>query len=204
MKKHILLALLSVFLSAPIMKANADSNSAILNMFVVMMEPFEITKEKYLGFGMILEAEAGRKVIVTPDGKLGEGSTATMMSTASLANQMTTEAHVGSFNEAVFRIKGGFSEVVRQWDTDLLNAGILVNFADTSVELKSLYQSKTCGTVTDFTKHIETADNNELILHIGGTLTTATLGTGTNHGCFGSTTVTLVINDEIFSQASGM
>ncbi len=193
MKKHILLTTTAMLLSAVALKANADSNSATLDIRAMFLPPFEIIKEQYLGFGIILESEAGRKVIVTTDGKLGEGSTATMMSTASLANQMV-EGHTGSFNEAVFRIKGGFTGFTVE-DEDDLNAAISVNFADPSVELKSLYQNKTCGTVTGFTKRIETTDNNELLLHIGGTLTTATLGTGTNHGCFGQTTITLVLDD---------
>ena len=194
MKKYILLSVMATLLSSVAIKAKADSNSATLNMMIVMMKPFEIIKEQYLGFGIILETEAGRKVIVTPDGKLGEGSTATMMSTASLANQMT-EGHFGSFNEALFRIKG-----IQLGSVDSKDLPISVNFANTSVELKSLDQNKTCGTVTDFTKRIETTDNNELLLHIGGTLTTATLGTGTNHGCFGQTTITLVFDDEGFSK----
>lgn len=200
MKKRILLATTAMLLSAIATKVNADSNSAILNMMVLMMKPFEITTESPLGFGMILETEAGRKVIVTPDGKLGEGSTATMLSTAKISGN----GEIFSFSEAVFRIKGSLAEMAIGKEEDTINAAISVNFNDTSVELTDNNNpNKICGTVSDFTTRFKTADNSELLLHVGGTLTTEDLRENGLTGCSGNTTITIVFNDEAISYNGG-
>ena len=201
MKKHILLTTTAMLLSAITLNANADSNSAQLHIEVDMVEPFEIIREKYLGFGKVLASGPNKTVIVTTDGKLDPKSTATMMSKASHVNYSYEDngnytMHGDSFNEAVFRIKGSS---ISSLSEDTLNVLFLINFADTTVNLMSDYGmegGKKCGTVSDFTTHAEISSDGDALLHIGGTFTTSEFSESST--CYGETTISIVFNDEYF------
>ncbi len=196
MKKHILLTTTAMLLSAITLKANADSNSAHLNIDALFVKPMELVTENNLKFGMILADEGGKTVIVTPNGDLGETSTATMISKASYKN-----SYQGSFNEAQIRLKGFLNEDYDGADffepnEENMNMVYTATFDNNEVELKSNTESITCGTVTDFTIKY-TAEDDDAILHVGGTLTTADLrGQTRSLMCHGSTTVTIVVNEE--------
>ncbi len=194
MKKHILLTTTAMLLSAITLNANADSNSATLEIYVDVMAPFEITQEQYLGFGKILAGEKDKTVIVTPDGKLGEGSTATVLSKASFTNYYNNRSGtaLGSFNEGLFKIKNPeFSGALNE---DVLNAGFIVNFAPTSVDMIAQESGLKCGTVSAFTPRFKPAAEGELYLHIGGTFTTDKMSQGAS--CHGATTITIVLNED--------
>ncbi len=194
MKKHILLTTTAMLLSAMALKANADSNSATLDIYVAVAAPFEITQEQYLGFGLILAGEKDKTVIVTPDGKLGEGSTATVLSKASFTNYYNDGSSVeaGSFNEGLFKIKS--PEFSGEQNEDVLNAAFIVNFAPTSVDMIDPESGLKCGTVSAFTPRLKPAAEGEAYLHIGGTFTTDKMSQ--EAGCHGETTITIVYNDD--------
>ena len=203
MKKHILLTTTAMLLSAVALKANADSNSAQLDIRAMFLPPFEIETEHYLNFGIILNSGPNKTVIVTTDGKLGEGSTATMLSTARTnRSEVSNMEYIGgSFNEGLFRVKTGGLNVAPDADESMLNVGVLVNFSDTSVDLKN--GSTKCGTVSNFTTRLKPSGNeNEVLLHIGGTFTTSDITV--SRACAGSTTVTLVLNDDALIQNGGL
>ena len=200
MKKHILLTTTAMLLSAVALKANADSNSATLDIRAMFLPPFEITEEQYLGFGVILANGPDKTVIVTTDGKLDPASTATMMSTASFtnySNDYILGVGVGSFNEALFRINLGAFEVTEDTPEDELNTVLSVNFADTSVDLISVTDGKSkCGTVNSYTTRFKPSTDGKVTLHIGGTFTTNDLNINESHTCTGTTTVTIVLDAE--------
>ncbi len=201
MKKHILLTTTAMLLSAITLNANADSNSAQLEVKAMFVKPMELISEKYLGFGMILAGEAEKTVIVTTDGKLGDGSDATMISKASYKNYGESRIAHGSFNEGVIRAKGflddnfdGASFITL--DEEALNLLASISISDKALELKSQTDSTTCGTVTDFDTKL-TIEGNDVLIHIGGKLTTADLrGASRTLQCRGYTTVTFVYNEE--------
>ena len=206
MKKNILLTTTAMLLSAITLNANADSNSATLMVNASFVKPFQLASEQYLGFGLILADEGGKKVVVTTDGKLGAGSDATMMSTASFKNYSDSVVAYSSFNEGLIRAKGFLDNdydgtFVFPINDDVANLIASVSFSDTSLDLKSQTDSVTCGTVTGFNSKI-TIEGEDLLIHVGGTLTTANLsGQSRSVVCVGYTTVTLVYNDENFANA---
>ena len=202
MKKHILLTTTAMLLSAITLNANADSNSAQLEVQAMFVKPFQLASEQYLGFGMILAGEANKTVIIKNDGTLDPSSTATILSKASYENDDN-----GSLNEGVIRIKGalnnddidGTGQYSLPITEDSLKLLYSVNISDQELELKSLTDSVTCGTVTGFNTNM-TAENNDMLIHVGGTLTTANLsGTTQSLVCKGYTTVTIVLNEENLS-----
>ena len=199
MKKHILLTTTAMLLSAVALKANADSNSATLDIYVDVLAPFEITQEQYLGFGIILAGEKDKTVIVTPDGKLGEGSTATVLSKASFTNYHDNSSSItGSFNEGLFKIKN--PEFSVQQNEDKLNAGMIVIFAPTSVDMIDLGSVLKCGTVSAFTPRFKPAAEDYVYLHIGGTFTTDKMSQAAR--CHGETTITIVYNEDYLESAA--
>ena len=203
MKKHILLTTTAMLLSAMAMNANAESsNSAQLQVHAFFIKPIELISEQYLGFGVVLADEGGKTVIVKNDGTLDSNSTATVMSKATYTNNGN-----GSFNEGIIRAKGfidddmdgtasSFPSIA---DEEVLNLLASVDISPKEIELKSQTDTVTCGTVTGFNTNI-TAENNDMLIHVGGTLTTANLsGQSRSLVCNGYTTVTLVYNEENFA-----
>ena len=81
---------------------------------------------------------------------------------------------------------------------DAVNVLYKLNFSDETVELTD-FDGIACGTVSDFNYRF-TVDGDDVLVHIGGTLTTANLSTitGTTN-CFGYTTVTSVMNEDNFA-----
>ena len=208
MKKHILLTTTAMLLSAIATNTNAASNSAELDIEAFFVRPFEITKEQYLGFGVILADEGGKKVVVKADGSLGEDTSATMMSSATFKNygDSTNDFLYGSFNEGLFRVNGLLSDdydgtmSIPQNET-ALNLFISVNFNTPSVDLTSNKESIKCGTVSDFTTNL-TLNDEDVLIHVGGTLTTANLkGTTRSLRCSGSATLTIIFNEDVFAAA---
>ena len=203
MKKHILLTTTAMLLSAMALKANADSNSAKLTMSVDIRKPLNITEKQHLGFGTILANGTKSKVIVTPQGELGEGSNATMLSTGSFKNYFegadgSILPIAGSFNEAIFNIDINHGGA----DSEALNAILSVSFADEAVTLMSdSLGDQECGTVTDLLPDFTPSQDGNIELHIGGTFTmNDELSTDIGHPCFGSTTLTIVFDDENYSK----
>ena len=204
MKKYILLTTTAMLLSAITLNANAGSNSAELDIQAMFVKPIELIREQYLGFGMILADEGGKKVVVTTDGGVGEDTDATMMSTTTFTNYAGTSEAYGSFNEGIIRLKGFMQE---DYDNvsfltpndENLSMIFSANLTNTPVELRSNIDSTLCGTVTNFNTKF-TVEGNDAILHIGGTLNTANLNGQTRTVfCRGYTTVTIVINEENFA-----
>ncbi len=195
MKKNILLTTTAMLLSAITLNANADSNSAQLHIEVNMVEPFEIIREKYLGFGKVLASGPNKTVIVTTDGKLDPNSTATMLSKATYQNYSDkNEPGSGSFNEGLFQIKNPDLTITED-DEEYLNAAFKVNFAHAEVNLVDSTNGTTCGTVSDFTTRFKPSAEGEMHLHVGGTFTTVKM-TQEAH-CSGQTTVTIVLNEDV-------
>ena len=202
MKKHILLTTTAMLLSAITLNANADSNSTQLEVQAVFVKPMELISEKYLGFGTLLAGEANKTVIIKNDGTLDSSSTATILSKASYENDDN-----GSLNEGVIRIKGalnnddidGTGEDFLPITEDAMKLIFAVDISPKEIELKSQTDSVTCGTVTGFNTNM-TAENNDMLIHVGGTLTTENLSGATRAlVCKGYTTVTLVINEDNYA-----
>ena len=208
MKKHILLTTTAMLLSAVALNANADSNSAQLEVEAMFVKPFQLASEQYLGFGMILADGGNKTVVVKPDGSLGEDTDATMISKASFQNYGNGTTSNGSLNEGIIRAKGILDDdydgsYFPTPNEETLNALLSISFSDTSLELKSNTDSVTCGTVTDFTTNI-TVENNDALIHVGGKLTTANLtGASRTLVCNAYTTVTVVFNDTVMSDIRG-
>ena len=216
MKNFKLLLATTAMLSATAIVANADdltSNQANLEVRASFLKPIQAIPETYLGFGIILADEGGKSVVVTPAGELGtpgEGKTqATMISSAGWTNYYDGDngryTTYSSLNAGKIRYKGIGNDT---WDgantmemsAALANAAAKVTFSNDPVTLTShngADDGVTCGTVTNFTKNF-TQDGNDLILNIGGELTTADLSSaGNSLVCVGNTTVTLVYDDEL-------
>ena len=206
MKKTLLLATTAMLLSTVAMNTNAASNSAELQIHAQFLKPMELISEQYLGFGAILADEGGKTVIVKNDGTLDPTSTATMMSTASFTNYSDGKISYASLNEGLIRSKGALldsnadqTEFIDITE-DAANALLKVNFSDETVELTD-FDGIACGTVSDFNYRL-TFDGDDILVHVGGTLTTADLSgiTGTTT-CFGYTTLTAVYNEDNFAAA---
>mgnify|MGYP003304861276 CR=1 FL=1 len=74
-----------------------------------------------------------------------------------------------------------------------MNALLSIDVSDDSVDLTS--GDIACGTVSEFTTNV-TRDNKDILIHIGGTLETASLSQTTSSlACGGSTTVTVIYNN---------
>ena len=204
MKKTLLLATTAMLLSTVAMNTNAASNSAELVIHAQFIKPMELISEQYLGFGLILADGGGKTVIVKNDGTLDPTSTATMISTASFTNYSDTRIAYASLNEGLIRSKGAMlnsnadqTEFIDITE-DAVNVLYKLNFSDETVELTD-YDGNACGTVSDFNYRF-TIDGDDVLAHIGGTLTTANLSTITGTAnCFGHTTVTTVMNEDNFA-----
>lgn len=206
MKKHILLTTTAMLLSAVAMKTNAEpTNTAALKVNATFVNPLEMLSEKYLGFGIILADEGGKKVVVTPKGELGEGSDATMMSTASYANYYKNGSYgnvgmgfSGSFNAGLVRVKNAgiisgdyeFSDIAK------------VTLSSETLELMTYDGSTVCGVVDDF-KTEASMEGDDGLIYVGGTLTTADLSNATSTvGCTGIITLTLVLDGDVLTAAA--
>lgn len=200
MKKTLLLGVAASMLSFSAMNVNAASNDADLTIHAWFVKPFNLVKEQYLGFGMILADGGGKTVVVTPNGELDKSkSTATMMSAAKFKNFGEKMWAYGSLNEGLLRAEGALSGVLgpavfNNLDESILNSIVSVNFSDDTVDLTS--DDQTCGTVKDFTTHL-TVEGDDILVHVGGTLETADL-TGINGAidCYGLVTLTFIMNEE--------
>ena len=200
MKKYILLTTTAMLLSAVALKANADSNSAQLEIKAVFTKPMELMKEQYLGFGRILADEGKKRVVVKPNGELDEANTtATMLSVATYVNYGEDYYNDGSLNEGIIRAKGFLNDSMYGDDPDLideqfLNSMLVVDIPAQPIKLTS--GNIDCGTVSNFIPHI-TRDNKDVLIHIGGTLETEDLSEISDSiSCQGNTTVTVIYNDE--------
>ncbi len=198
MKKHILLTTTAMLLSAITLNANAEpSNTATLDIYTMFVKPMELIQDQYLGFGIILADEGGKKVVVEPDGSLGEETDATMMYTKKHTNFIDANlTQMNSLNEGIIRAKGFLNDIWGNFGITDFNNFLSINL-DQTVILRDI-GDEPCGTVTALTPNI-TADeeNGDLLIHIGGTLTTEKLsGIARSYLCGGSTTVTVVINDK--------
>ena len=193
MKKHILLNTTAMLLSIVAMNTKAASNSAELEIIAEFLKPMELISEQYLGFGVMLADEGGKTVIVKNDGTLDPTSTATMISKTSFENDDT-----GSLNQGLIRNKGVL--VGTHWKevtNDNVNLVIDTVFSHTEVELTD--GDISCGTVSDLNTRL-TVDGNDVLIHVGGTFTTADLSTIVETAsCYGSVTVTQVLNPETLS-----
>lgn len=196
MKKTLLLATTAMLLSTVAMNTNAASNSAELEIHAFFINPLEMVSEQYLGFGTILADEGGKTVVVTSDGELGAGTTATMMSTGEWTNYGNTTTY-GSLNEGLIRVKN-VSEIYYNDPMYTIADMMNISFSDETVELTD-YEGNACGTVSNFTTDAS-IEGDDAFIHVGGTLTTADLsGTTSSTACFGYTTVTFVLNDDTFA-----
>ena len=197
MKKHILLTTTAMLLSAITLNANAEpSNSVRLQVGASFIAPFEMVAEQYLGFGVILADEGGKKVVVDTTGALDEGqTTATMMSTASFhsyENHGDGEAmYLGSLNEGLIRVKNILADNFSK-TPDIY----MINVNDNEPIELTVRGGIKCGVVSGWNAEVEEA-GNDLLIHVGGTLETADLrGQNTMLACSGAATVTLVINED--------
>ena len=106
MKKTLLLGVAASMLSFSAMNVNAASNDADLTIHAWFVKPFNLVKEQYLGFGMILADGGGKTVVVTPNGELDKSkSTATMMSAAKFKNFGEKMWAYGSLNEVMCQLE---------------------------------------------------------------------------------------------------
>ncbi len=196
MKKNILLTTTAMLLSAITLNANADSNSVNLEVGAMFVAPFEMVAEQYLGFGVILADEGGKKVVVDTTGALDEGqTTATMMSTASFHSYEnhgdSVEMYLGSLNEGLIRVKNILADNFSK-TPDIY----MINVNDNEPIELTVRGGIKCGVVGGWDAKVEEA-GNDLLIHVGGTLETADLrGQNTMLACSGAATVTLVINED--------
>ena len=203
MKKTLLLGVAASMLSFSAMNVNAEttpSNTAELELRATFVNPLEMLSEKYLGFGVILADEGGKKVVVTPKGELGEGSDATMMSTASYANyykdgQSTDMSFTGALNAGLVRVKNisGYDYGVEV---------IKVTLSDESVDLIAMDDSTVCGVVDAFETEVS-VEGDDALIHVGGRLTTADLShTTSKTECYSKITLTLVLDGDVIAAAA--
>ncbi len=196
MKKYILLTTTAMLLSAVAMKTNAEpSNSTTLNITASFFKPMELIREQNLGFGIILADEGGKTVIVKTNGALDSQSTATMMSTASYTQYSNGGPNFGYFSEGLIRAKG----LINNNNEEGIENLFTINLSTPSIKLVGGDNGTTeCGTVDEFTTRI-TKEGDDVLFHVGGTLTTAKLTEFTDimiH-CQGSVTATIIINEEL-------
>ncbi len=209
MKKTLLLGVAASMLSFSAMNVNAEaipskpSNTAKLEVLVGFVKPFEMASEKYLGFGMILADEGGKKVVVTTKGELGEGSDATMMSTASFANYYNNGSYgnvfmgaAGSFNTGLVRIKNLWGDGAGDYEVlDLVK----VTLSHESVDLIAQDDSTVCGVVDAFETEVS-MEGNDALIHVGGRLTTEDMRHVTSmEFCYADITVTVVFDGDVFT-----
>ena len=193
MKKHILLTTTAMLLSAMALNANAEtttpSNTTQLDIKAVLISPMEFEKITPLNFGVVLVGEKGETVIVTADGDLDARSTATLLYSGGAAS---TAYDVTEGRIKLKDIDHLFSDA-EAWQTDL---SVVID--ETPVDLMSYEGSIHCGSVEGFNTKLTQVDR-DVIIHIGGTFTTADLGNRRDSqlSCVGSKTVTILLNPSL-------